>query len=161
MNIEVLKLALLRLEELNKTSIGGPCLPAEIDGAMDALRASLDTSQSHSCTWPACNPEAGEQEPVGEVVSYGSHLHPEWFSGRVPLLGTLLYTAPPAQAKEIEALKAATHVRIPADEYEALRQLQFYTRIPGQEDMVLRFLKEIEDCDHRKNAAIAQQKETR
>ena len=61
------------------------------------------------------------------------------------------------QAKEIEALKAATHV--PADEYEALRQLQFYTRIPGQENMVLRFLKEIEDCDHRKNAAIAQQKE--
>ena len=68
---------------------------------------------------------------------------------------------PSCQAKEIEALKAATHVRIPADEYEALRQLQFYTRIPGQEDMVLRFLKEIEDCDHRKNAAIAQQtKET-
>jgi|GEM_PF-3586398 len=50
--------------------------------------------------------------PVGEVVSYGSHLHPEWFSGRVPLLGTLLYTAPPAQAKEIEGLKAAlTQVR--------------------------------------------------
>jgi len=124
----------------------------------DAYRhASLDTSQSHSCTWPSCNPD--EPGPVGEVVSYGSHLHPEWFSGRVPLLGTLLYTAPPAQAKEIEGLKAATHVRIPADEYEALRQLQFYTRIPGQENMVLRFLKEIEDCDHRKNAAIAQQKE--
>jgi len=134
-------------------------LPISTDGSQNMRQVISDTSQSHSCTWPSCNPD--EPGPVGEVVSYGSHLHPEWFSGRVPLLGTLLYTAPPAQAKEIEGLKAATHVRIPADEYEALRQLQFYTRIPGQENMVLRFLKEIEDCDHRKNAAIAQQtKET-
>ena len=72
MNIEVLKLALLRLEQLNETSIGGPCLPAEIDGAMDALRASLDTSQSHSCTWPACKSEMVEQEPVAWQAVGGS-----------------------------------------------------------------------------------------
>jgi len=67
MKTEVLKLALLRLEQLNETSIGGPCLPAEINGAMDALRASLDTSQSHSCTWPSCKSEA-YQDALGLVV---------------------------------------------------------------------------------------------
>ena len=72
MTTEVMKLALLRLEQLNKTSIGGPCLPAEIDGAMDALRASLDTSQSHACTWPACTPEAEKREPVAWQAIGGS-----------------------------------------------------------------------------------------
>ena len=114
--------------------------------AVTALRqaisdASIDTSQSHSCTWPSCNPD--EPGPVGEVVSYGSHLHPEWFSGRVPLLGTLLYTAPPAQAKEIEGLKAAAR--------QALAVLKGCLEHPDADDAIAAL----------NNAAIAQQtKET-
>ena len=60
----------------------------------DAYRhASLDTSQSHSCTWPSCNPEAGEQEPVawqaigGSIWSHKSHEDDR-----------PLYTSPPARA---------------------------------------------------------------
>jgi len=79
MNIEVLKLALLRLEELNKTSIGGPCLPAEIDGAMDALRASLDTSQSHSCTRPAwVGLTDGQLDDVYFCVEGGANAMETW-----------------------------------------------------------------------------------
>ena len=43
MSREAMKLALEALEEINKLSIGenAICLPAEIDGAMDALRERL------------------------------------------------------------------------------------------------------------------------
>jgi len=93
MTTEVMKLALLRLEQLNKTSIGGPCLPAEIDGAMDALRASLDTSQSHACTWPACTPEAEKREPVAWQAIGGSIWSHKSCEDDRPL-----YTSPPARA---------------------------------------------------------------
>ena len=47
MTIEAMKLALEALEEINKLSIGenAICLPAEIDGAMDALRAAIEQSE--------------------------------------------------------------------------------------------------------------------
>lgn len=43
-NRELMQEALEALEELNKLSIGenAICLPAEIDGAMDALRAAIE-----------------------------------------------------------------------------------------------------------------------
>lgn len=43
MSREAMKQALEALEEINKLSIGenALCLPAEIDGAMDALRQAL------------------------------------------------------------------------------------------------------------------------
>ena len=89
--------------------------------------------------------------PVGEVVSYGSHLHPEWFSGRVPLLGTLLYTAPPAQAKEIEGLKAAlTQVRKCLETANDLGNIIDTIWMPSRPETLFDFI----------DAAIAQQKET-
>jgi len=47
MSREAMKLALEALEEINKLSIGenAICLPAEIDGAMDALRQALETKR--------------------------------------------------------------------------------------------------------------------
>ena len=47
MSIDVMKQALEALEEINKLSVGenAICLPAEIDGAMDALRAAIDQAQ--------------------------------------------------------------------------------------------------------------------
>jgi hypothetical protein len=44
---EAMQMALEALEEINKLSIGGNaiCLPAEIDGAMDALRQALETKR--------------------------------------------------------------------------------------------------------------------
>jgi hypothetical protein len=50
--IEVMKMALEALEEINKLSIGESaiCLPAEIDAAMDALRQAIE--------------QAEQQEPV-------------------------------------------------------------------------------------------------
>jgi len=69
-NLEVMKFALGALEDVfGKNKVGV--------GAITALRqaisdASLDTSQSHSCTWPSCNPEAGEQEPVAWQAVGGS-----------------------------------------------------------------------------------------
>ena len=47
MSREAMKQALEALEEINKLSIGenAICLPAEIDGAMDALRQALETKR--------------------------------------------------------------------------------------------------------------------
>ena len=44
MSIDVMKQALEALEEINKLSIGenAICLPAEIDGAITALRAAIE-----------------------------------------------------------------------------------------------------------------------
>ena len=44
MSIDAMKQALEALEEINKLSVGenAICLPAEIDGAMDALRAAIE-----------------------------------------------------------------------------------------------------------------------
>ena len=48
----VVEQALKALEEINKLSIGenAICLPAEIDGAMDALRAALAQEQDEPLT---------------------------------------------------------------------------------------------------------------
>ena len=47
MSREAMEIALEALEEINKLSIGenAICLPAEIDGAMDALRQALETKR--------------------------------------------------------------------------------------------------------------------
>jgi hypothetical protein len=47
MDREAMQMALEALVEINKLSIGenAICLPAEIDGAMDALRQALDTKR--------------------------------------------------------------------------------------------------------------------
>jgi hypothetical protein len=47
MSREAMQMALEALVEINKLSIGenAICLPAEIDGAMDALRQALDTKR--------------------------------------------------------------------------------------------------------------------
>ena len=49
---EAAQQALEALEEINKLSIGenAICLPAEIDGAMDALRAALAQEQAEPLT---------------------------------------------------------------------------------------------------------------
>lgn len=60
-----LKLALEALEEINKLSIGenAICLPAEIDGAMDALREALKSGTD----WAS---EAKEQPAQQKLVPY-------------------------------------------------------------------------------------------
>ena len=47
MDREAMQMALEALVEINKLSIGenAICLPAEIDGAMDALRQALETKR--------------------------------------------------------------------------------------------------------------------
>jgi len=47
MSIDAMKQALEALEEINKLSVGenAICLPAEIDGAMDALRAAIEQNK--------------------------------------------------------------------------------------------------------------------
>ena len=47
MSREAMQMALEALVEINKLSIGknAICLPAEIDGAMDALRQALETNR--------------------------------------------------------------------------------------------------------------------
>jgi hypothetical protein len=47
MSLDAMKQALEALEEVNKLSIGenAICLPAEIDGAMDALRAAIEQAE--------------------------------------------------------------------------------------------------------------------
>lgn len=59
------------------------------------------------------------------------------------------------------ATPSARCVVVPSDEYEALRQLQFYVRRymreGDQKNMVIHFLKEIEECDKRNPAAPAAQ----
>ena len=47
MSIDVMKQALEALEEINKLSVGenAICLPAEIDRAMDTLRAAIEQNK--------------------------------------------------------------------------------------------------------------------
>ena len=71
----------------------------------DAYRhASLDTSQSHACTWPSCKSEAVEQEPFGYWFNNKQHFINSkkakiYFDAteRAELLQPL-YTSPPARA---------------------------------------------------------------
>jgi hypothetical protein len=88
MSIEAMRQALDALEEINELSIGehAICLPAEIDTAIDALRAAIA--------------QVEQQEPVAWVGP--SWLHPEtrtWASqsfAHKPIAGWIpLYTAPP------------------------------------------------------------------
>lgn len=55
MSLDAMKQALEALEEVNKLSIGenAICLPAEIDGAMDALRAAIEQAQGLADKVPA------------------------------------------------------------------------------------------------------------
>ena len=91
MSIEAMKQALEALLEINELSKGenAICLPAEIDGAMDALRTAIE--------------QAEKQEPVGEVVvesmsvpgsdAMQVRIH---FYKEIPPVGSKVYTAPPA-----------------------------------------------------------------
>jgi hypothetical protein len=56
MSREAMKQALEALEEINKLSIGenAICLPAEIDGAMDALRERLAQPEMEPCAGRNC-----------------------------------------------------------------------------------------------------------
>lgn len=52
----------------------------------------------------ATQPAAGE--PIGKIVSFGPRLHEvAWSKGKLPPLGTELYTAPPAAAHGDEAVR--------------------------------------------------------
>ena len=53
MTKEVLKLALVALEEINQLSIGenAVCLPAEIDTAMDAIKEALAQPEQEPVAW--------------------------------------------------------------------------------------------------------------
>ena len=75
------EMALETLEEINKFSIGenAICLPAEIDGAMEALRQALAQSEQEPVAWVI---EDGEVDYYTDVVA---KIKP----------GTPLYTAPP------------------------------------------------------------------
>ena len=53
---EALKMALEALEEINQLSVGenAICLPAEIDGAMDAIREALAQPEMQPCAGRNC-----------------------------------------------------------------------------------------------------------
>ena len=53
MSLDAMKQALAALEEINQLSIGenAICLPAEIDGAMDALRERLAQPEQEPVAW--------------------------------------------------------------------------------------------------------------
>jgi hypothetical protein len=73
-NRELMQEALEALEELNKLSIGenAICLPAEIDGAMDALRAAIE--QEHEpveCMCGICKLGKREWQGLTEVEIVG------------------------------------------------------------------------------------------
>ena len=108
--------------------------------------ASLDTSQSHACTWPTCKSEAVEQEPVlmvydcdicGWLIKDGLEYFRAKEDDRMKL-----YTSPHTQAKEIEGLRAAAR--------QALAVLKGCLEHSDADDAIAAL----------NNAAIAQQKET-
>ena len=65
-----MKLALEALEEINKLSIGenAICLPAEIDGAMDALRERLAQPNEFNPDWDAMGVMVGEQQRMATEI---------------------------------------------------------------------------------------------
>ena len=91
MSREAMKQALEALEEINKLSIGenAICLPAEIDGAMDALRQALETEPLEY--WNAVEGwvKIDEMREHFDVVGCGT-IYKSAGEGRTPL-----YTAPP------------------------------------------------------------------
>jgi len=113
-----------------------------------------EISQSHACTWPSCNPEAEKQEPVAWrvrravdgrymlfVIQETANVEAASQMYREPV--EPLFTAPPAQAKEIEGLRAAAR--------QALAVLKGCLEHPDADDAIAAL----------NNAAIAQQtKET-
>jgi hypothetical protein len=72
MSIDVMKQALEALEEINKLSVGenAICLPAEIDGAMDALRAAIEQAQRNEFNpdWDAMAVMVEEQQRMAKRI---------------------------------------------------------------------------------------------
>ena len=60
--------------------------------------------------------------------------------------GVAAFNALPAL---LDVLEDKDTVRVPKDEYECLRQLQFYARHANQENMVMRFLRDLDEIDKR------------
>ena len=91
MSREAMQMALEALEEINKLSIGenAICLPAEIDGAMDALRQALETEPLEY--WNAVEGwvKIDEMREHFDVVGCGT-IYKSAGEDRSPL-----YTAPP------------------------------------------------------------------
>lgn len=132
-------------------------------------QASIDTSQSHACTWPACNPEAEKREPVAWrvrravdgrymlfVIQETANVEAASQMYREPV--EPLFTAPHTQAKEIEGLRAAAQsvVRL------ALDNVDVHPCDYGNDEVASRGLPtEMRNLYIVLNAAIAQQtKET-
>ena len=90
MSIESMKQALEALLEINELSKGenAICLPAEIDGAMDALRTAIA--------------EAESVKPIAwaNINKHGDITHTN--NKRMPWSKTPLYTTPPAQPAKQE-----------------------------------------------------------
>ena len=84
---ELMQQALETLEEINKLSVGenAICLPAEIDGAMDALRERLAQPEQEPVAW-ICEGSASDEK---HAIDY-------WQEDidAIPI-GTQLYTTPP------------------------------------------------------------------
>ena len=92
MDREAMQMALEALVEINKLSIGenAICLPAEIDGAMDALRQALETEQEPFEYWNAVEGwvKIDEVREHFDAVGCGT-IYKSAGEGRSPL-----YTAP-------------------------------------------------------------------
>jgi hypothetical protein len=118
MTKEVLKLALVALEEINQLSIGenAVCLPAEIDTAMDAIKEALaQPEQDGKCKYctdgcHACDArKLPEQEPF--MASYEFKQYGYYKDGKGTLkLGNIPATQPPQR----------TWVGLTDEEYTAL-----------------------------------------
>ena len=71
MSIDAMKQALAALEEINQLSIGenAICLPAEIDGAMDALRERLAQPEQEPVAWQVMvEDEAMKEFPIKDMA---------------------------------------------------------------------------------------------
>jgi hypothetical protein len=103
MTIEAMKLALEALEEINKLSTGenAICLPAEIDGAMDALRAAIEDAEkpwvkTYAGGKPNYTVPEEQQEPIGhaDLDINNIYIFSALEDRRIPVGRTPLYTAP-------------------------------------------------------------------